>query len=400
MEQPELETLMMKYREPLEVLSGALEKARPSMTLVGTLWMHGFLTAALSNRMNVISFIRENYVALQKVKVTRPLFVVGLPRCGTTLTFNLLAAEPNARVVLHWQGLCPTLPEKTAKMQVGVGSAAIDYLSPSLKTAHEIGINDPEECLAWLSHTLICYLFCVVVNVPDYGRYLFEDKPNVRGAYRYHKYVLQILQMRYPEPANKHWVLKTPAHLQFIEELLEIYPDAIIVWNHRRLDQTLPSTCSLITHFQICTSKFVDYKSIGELVTTGAPVWLNNAFQARKKYPDSFYDLYFEDLVKDPIRAMQDIYTRFDLKWDDTVKNAMEARFKAMPRNKHGEHKYSMEEFGLDQDTLNRSCAEYLEGFNKKFKAGVAPASPSAPSPTKSASSERLSSDAADVEDS
>jgi hypothetical protein len=244
-------------------------------------------------------------------------------------------------------------------------------LSPSLKTAHEIGINDPEECLVWMAHTLICYLFIVVAHVPDYSHYLFKTQPDARGVYRWHKYVLQILQMRYPQP-GKHWVLKTPAHMQYLETLIETYPDCIIVWNHRQLNQTLPSTCSLMTHFQTVTSKYVDYKTIGEIVGEAGPIWLNSAVEAHKKYPNNFHDLQFEDLVKDPIGAMKAIYTRYDMKWDGEVQRALETKFKQMPRHKHGEHKYSMEMFGLNNEQISGNCQEYVDTYTRK-KGVVSP---------------------------
>jgi hypothetical protein len=274
-------------------------------------------------------------------------------------------------------GLCPTLPERKAKMQVAFGNTAIDYLSPSLKHVHEIGIDQPEECLAWMAHTMICYLFVVIAHMPDYFRCLFDSSIDVRGVYRYHHYVLKILQTRYPEPASKHWVLKTPVHLQHLDHLLKEYPDAIVVWNHRKLNQTIPSSCSLLTHFQAVTSQSVDYHSIGELIGQAAPVWLNNAVAVRKQHGDRIYDLQFDDLVKDPIQAMKNIYDRFDLKWDDSVRGAMEAKFKSMPRNKHGEHKYSMEMFGLDEQVITGRCREYVETFYPK---GVSKPSPVVPS--------------------
>lgn len=34
-------------------------------------------------------------------------------------------------------------------------------------------------------------------------------------------------------PNNTRWIIKTPDHLPRIKELLEIYPDAMIIWTHR-----------------------------------------------------------------------------------------------------------------------------------------------------------------------
>jgi len=370
-EESKEETTMMKYKEPMKVLQAELAKAK--LTTMGTLFMHSYFSSILSTRMLVMNYIRQNYLALNKVEIKRPLFVIGLPRCGTTITFNLLASDPSARCVLNWQAQCPTLPEKQAKWQVGLGTAAANYMVPTLKTVHEFGIDEPEECVIFMGPTLINYFFVLLTQLPGYFDYMYASstREQMPGVYRYHKYILQILQTRYPAKDkvgnDKHWVLKTPVHLAFIDFLLEMYPDARIVWNHRELTSAISSTASLIKHFQMLTQDKIDRKEIGHWTMKGAQLWLNRAVEIRKKHEKNFYDLDFDELIDDPVAAMKRIYTRFDMKWNDDVENAMKNTYKNMPRNKHGAHKYSMEMFGLTQEKMQEACAPYYE-FLKTVK--------------------------------
>jgi len=79
------EAAMMKYKEPLEVLCSDLQKER--LTWLGNMLIHGVDSLMLSTRMRVIQYIRQNYDQLNGIPIKRPIFVVGLPRTGTTLLF-------------------------------------------------------------------------------------------------------------------------------------------------------------------------------------------------------------------------------------------------------------------------------------------------------------------------
>ena len=50
-----------------------------------------------------------------------------------------------------------------------------------------------------------------------------------RLVYEHHKRFLQHLQFRNPGD----WVLKWPKHLFGLDALLEVYPDARIIWTYR-----------------------------------------------------------------------------------------------------------------------------------------------------------------------
>jgi len=392
------ETKMMQYRKPLDIVMKDLGKM--DLTLVGTMLMHNYFSNIIATRMQVMQYIRQNYLALNRIEIKRPVFVVGLPRCGTTITYNLLASDPNVRFVPNWQAQCPTLPEAKAKAEVGMGLKASHWLVPDLKKVHDFGIDDPEECIVWMGQTFICYLFVVLVNMPGYWEFLYSQNTDMEGVYRYHKYILQILEHRFPQPrtdgkGNKRWVLKSPAHLPYIDFLLQMYPDAQIVWNHRDVVSAFASSCSLVKHFQMLSHEKVDRKAIGQHVLTSSQVWLNRALEARRKYPDNFYDLRFDDLIKDPVEAVHKVYDRFGYDWTPDVEKALRAKYADMPRNKHGEHKYTLAQYGLTTETLESKLAPYYqflaqlkEGKVEEGKSSLKPEKLSVPPKSMSSSTE------------
>src|SRR6202007_2695721 len=78
-------------------------------------------------------------------------------------------------------------------------------------------------------------------RLPAYRDYLF-DGVDMKPAYDYHKKFLQLLQGDAPGV----WNLKMPSHGLYIDTLLEVYPDARLIWTHRDPLTATSSFCSLI----------------------------------------------------------------------------------------------------------------------------------------------------------
>jgi hypothetical protein len=61
--------------------------------------------------------------------------------------------------------------------------------------------------------------------------------------FKYQKRVLKLLQWKNP---RKHWVLKSPTYLYSIPSLLNIYPDAGIIWTHRDPIKAMSSAINIL----------------------------------------------------------------------------------------------------------------------------------------------------------
>src|SRR3546814_18938088 len=71
------------------------------------------------------------------------MFVFGLPRTGTTLTINLLSADPGRRCLLRWEALNPAPPAKKGELQTDLRCGAerqklamMRQLAPHIAAAH------------------------------------------------------------------------------------------------------------------------------------------------------------------------------------------------------------------------------------------------------------------------
>ena len=89
--------------------------------------------------------------------------------------------------------------------------------------------------------------------VPSYDDWLREQ--DASGAYRWHRMFLQHLQVDYSKP---RWVLKTPAHLPFIQAIVAEYPRATIVQTHRDPMDVMASMSSLVCSLHSAFSDDID----------------------------------------------------------------------------------------------------------------------------------------------
>ena len=68
-------------------------------------------------------------------------------------------------------------------------------------------------------------------------------------------------------------------------------------------------------------------------------------------------------LVRDPIGSVRKVYGYFDLPFSDAVETRMRRFLAENPKDKHGQHRYTLEQFGLDRDEEHERYRAYCERF-------------------------------------
>jgi phosphatidylethanolamine-binding protein (PEBP) family uncharacterized protein len=80
--------------------------------------------------------------------------------------------------------------------------------------------------------------------------------------------------------------------------------------------------------------------------------------------PDArFVDVHYAELVRDPVATVRGIYHRTGRAWPDGFETRIVEYLAAKPRAKHGAHRYSVEEFGLDATELAERYRPYVDRF-------------------------------------
>lgn len=349
------------FRPGLSALLSSLQ-TQADLTPIGRLGTRSRLVGLLELRLLLVEHRRAHPEVADEV-IDRPLFVLGLPRTGTTVLYGMLAANPAMRAPSSWEVARPC-PPPTGPDPVRVAAAEKDLamfrrLAPGIDHIHPMGSQLPQECLALQAPEFASYEFPTTFTVPSYWDWL--RTADLRPAYAFEKQFLQHLQSG---RRGDHWILKTPAHLMWLDALLEVFPDALLVQTHRDPAAVLASVSSLMTTIRGAMSDTVDAFAVGREQLEAWTWGMARTMAVRDQLPPGrVVDVHYDDTVHDPVGTTSRIYDHFGLEFTPAVEAGVRGYLADNPRDKHGAHSYTLAEFGLDPDEVDAAFATYRERF-------------------------------------
>ena len=355
------------WQEPFAVLTDALAR-EAKLNTVGRLLTRAELVRVLANRLRLVDlWKREPEILAGQVRA--PIFIVGTARSGTSILHEVLAQDPRLRSPATWEIFYSVPPPEAATCATDARIAGTDHevklwheVAPEYLTMHANAAVHPQECIFLMAHELASEHFSGVHDVPSYALWLATH--DLTPSFRFHRRMLQTLQWRHP---GERWLLKAPSHLTVLPALFAVYPDARVVFTHRDPAKTVPSTASLMATLRRMRRDHVDANAIAKLLVRGVAMGLEKmmAERASGATPDGqFVDLRYADLMRDPLAAVRAVYDRLGMTLPDDIADLMRAYLAAKPRGKHGEHRYRLEDFGLDRERLRRGYAAYCARFD------------------------------------
>src|SRR5262245_51299884 len=165
------------FREPLRRLLASLE-ADAALTPFGRVLARHDLGRLLENRLRVEDVWRR-HPEIADAPIRKPIFVVGLPRTGTSILHELLAQDPANRVPMTWEVMYPWPPPARASFESDPRIAevarhfdGIDRVLPGFQAMHPMGAQLPQECVALTAHDFASLIFHTSYRVPSYQAWL------------------------------------------------------------------------------------------------------------------------------------------------------------------------------------------------------------------------------------
>ena len=332
------------------------------LNLIGKIALRTDLTRILCSRL-LMQRDRELYPAVARQEIREPLFIVGLPRSGTTLLHMLLAADPEHRAPLTWEVMTPSPPTRDSekrRIQRAMQSCnCLNWLSPTFRHVHAVGAELPQECVGLMTPTFMSDQFDTMYYVPSYRAWFFRQ--DLLPAYQYHRRFLQHLQVRQSAP---RWVLKAPTHMFALPTLLSVYPDALFVQTHRAPLDAMASVASLITILRRVFSDAVDPFIVCREAIQYWSETLETFLPERDRLAvRRICDLDYVEIRRDPIAAVRRIYAHFGWSLSPEAEQRMRVVLANQPREQYSCHRYDLSQFGLEAAEGTDAFASYCERF-------------------------------------
>ena len=347
--------------EPLARLCEALER-EAELTWTGRLLTRARLMGALTSRLRLRALFDEN-PAMTDVPVEAPLFITGLQRTGTTLLHRLVAATPHFRGLRSWEALAPVATIRPfgfepRRLTARAAEGTLRYLAPDFFAVHPVEADAPEEEVVLMDHTFVSQVSEASYHVPTFARWVEEQDHRI--AYRYLRRCLQALTWQRPELPTR-WVLKSPVHLEQLDALLDVFPDAMVVQTHRDPLQTIPSFCSMVAHGRGVFSDAVDPREVGAHWLRKVERMVHRAMRTRRERDGAaFGDVLYTDLVADPVSTIADVVARAGAPLDEQTRASLQGWLTHNRQHRHGRHVYDASDFGMTPERIERSMADYV----------------------------------------
>lgn len=135
---------------------------------------------------------------------------------------------------------------------------------------------------------------------------------------------------------------------------------------HRDPAAVLASVSSLMHGFRSAMSDHVDRHAVGREQLEAWNWGLQRTMAVRDRLgPERVVDVQYDDTVNDPVGTVRRVYEHFGLERTPAVDEGVRAYLAENPRDKHGAHRYTLEEFGLDREEVDAAFAAY------RFRFGV-----------------------------
>jgi len=354
-------------RAGLEKLIEAIE-ADSDLTVFGRLSLRWDCIRLLRNAQLVDDTLARR-PELAVAQVAKPIFILGLPRSGTTFLHGLLAADPQNLVPRNWQTIYPAprpdgfdaTRDKQARI-VDRQLRLFGALAPGFAAHHPVDADSPQECSEITACVFQSLRFDTTYRVPRHLAWM--DANGHDEAFAFHKRFLQMLQAGLGE---KRWVLKCPDHTFSLDAIVKTYPGARFVVVHRDPVAVFGSVAHLTEILRRPFVRNVNSAEIGAQVTER---WIDGAerlvaFDRRGDVgPDQKINIRYEELVADPLAAVRRIHAHFGETLSTAGARGIGDILSARARGGYpGQRVYALKKFGISPEALAPRFDNYLNYF-------------------------------------
>ena len=324
--------------------------------------------SAVANRLRNHDFLKRN-PQIHGIAIDRPIFIVGLPRSGTTHLENLIASDRRLRYLPVYLGAqaVPTPGEvagtdgrdprwqrssqRWERMKTNAILAALHEHSPD----HACGENE--------------------LQIPDFTSYQWEwmaDVPQWRDFYYsqdqtpHYRYARTMLQaIVFQQPNDRRWILKGNAQSEQLPALIRVYPDATIVMTHRDPLAILQSVLTMRGLSVLNSQRKPDIQS-------HVTYWVDRIERMLRAYLRDMdgvpagqrLDLLFQEVMADDVGTAQKVLTAAGFAPTDESTRDMREYMQHHPRGRDGRVVYDLSgDFKLDISALRARFRFYTDRF-------------------------------------
>ncbi|MEJ5977713.1 sulfotransferase [Novosphingobium sp. PS1R-30] len=328
----------------------------------------GQVVHVLKGRAHAIKAMKAN-PGFDARPIVSPVVITGVPRTGTTALHRLMAVDPRFQGLQTWlldsPMPRPPLDSWAAYPEFQKSMAVIEAryaAAPQKRAAHHIAAEEVHECCMLLYQSFNSNILSCSWSSATYDAW--QRSQDERAAYDYYYKCVQLIGMNDPD---KRWLLKNPGHIENLDLLFAVYPDAKVIQTHRDPAKAIPSLVSLLMNLHpIYEEGRYDQRAENMLVRE-VNVWsdaVRRCDRVREQHPGQVLDVVHADFHRDPMGVLERIYAFIDMDIPDDTRAAMAQRIEDKPELARGAHRYAIKDYGMTEEQAREPFGDYIQRFD------------------------------------
>ncbi len=304
--------------------------------------------------INLINFPFRSYERLvinpkykKKNIKKKPIFILGHWRSGTTHLHNLLCKDPKMAYITTYQSVFPdTVFNKLGRF---IFASFSRLMIPGIRKGDNVtlGISLPQEeefALGAKIPISFYYFWMFPKNMLNYYNKFIRFNHIKSKQLNLWKLDYELLIKKAIKNTNGEvFISKNPPNTGRIKILLEMFPKAKFIHIHRNPIEVFLSTQNFYYKMLLpLQMQHIDKEEIDEKIIQIYKNMMNDYFDQRKFIPESnLIEVSFEQLEKNTIQVLRDIYLKLDLKDFDITKSNFDKYLDSMKNYKKNKHSIS-----------------------------------------------------------
>jgi hypothetical protein len=328
----------------------------------------GLVVGVLKGRVHAIQSMKDN-PGFDTRAITNPVVITGVPRTGTTALHRLMAVDPRFQGLQTWllDSPMPRPPIETwakyTEFRKTVAVLEAQYAAaPRQRAAHFLAAEEVHECCMLLRQSFVSNILSCAWSAPTYDAWW--QCQSEAPAYRYYYRCVQLIGSNEPE---KRWLLKNPGHIDNLDLLFAIFPDAKVIQTHRDPAKALPSLVSLLMNLHPIFEEGRAAQRAENMLAREVAKWssaVRKCEKVRRDHSDKVLDVVHADFHRDPMAVLERIYAFIGMDITGETRTAFFRRIAEKPELARGVHRYNIADYGMTEEQARAPFHDYIQRYD------------------------------------
>jgi hypothetical protein len=355
------------YLPGLKVLLQSMDYD-PHFSEMGRRAAWGMVVEVLRGRAHAYASIRAN-PGFDSYPIIAPVVITGVPRTGTTALHRLMAVDPRFQGLQTWllDSPMPRPPIESwgdyPEFRKSVAGLEAQYaVAPDARAAHFRAAEEVHECCMLLRQSFVSNLWNCGWSAATYDAWW--QCQTEENAYRHFDLCVRLIGNN---DRDKRWLLKNPGHIEHLDLLFAVFPDARVIQTHRDPAKAVPSLVSLLMQLNTIMEGDRSQQRAETMLQREVAKWssaVRKCDAVRARHPGQVLDVVHADFHADPMGMLDRIYAFIGMDIPDDTRAALARRIDDKPELQHGVHRYDIADFGMTEDEARAPFGDYVKRFD------------------------------------